>query len=91
MPRKKNRAQRITKLDAISQVEGSESFVLTNGTAGYRCVGVFGSVEAAHAAEAADPPELILLDVGLSACRDQWNTVAEGALSIECGSGAHFL
>jgi DNA-binding NarL/FixJ family response regulator len=39
--------------------------VLINGTAGYCCAGVFGSVEAALAEAPADLPDVILLDLGL--------------------------
>ena len=39
--------------------------VLINGTPGYRCAGAFGSMEDALARAAADPPRVILLDIGL--------------------------
>ncbi|HEV2448140.1 MAG TPA: response regulator transcription factor [Candidatus Sulfopaludibacter sp.] len=39
--------------------------VLINGTPGYRCVGAFGSMEEALAGPAGDPPQVILLDIGL--------------------------
>ncbi len=38
---------------------------LVGGTAGYRCVGAFGSVEEALHAPVAAPPEVILLDIDL--------------------------
>ena len=39
--------------------------VLINGTPGYRCAGVFGSVEAALVDPPPDQPHVILLDLGL--------------------------
>jgi DNA-binding NarL/FixJ family response regulator len=39
--------------------------VLINGTSGYRCAGAFGSMEDALARAAGDPPQVILLDIGL--------------------------
>jgi DNA-binding NarL/FixJ family response regulator len=39
--------------------------VLINGTAGYRCVGAFGSMEEALSIPASAQPQAILLDIGL--------------------------
>lgn len=39
--------------------------VLINGTPGYRCTGAFGSMEDALTRAGGDPPEVILLDIGL--------------------------
>ena len=39
--------------------------VLINGTPGYRCAGAFGSMEEALTRAASDPPQVILLDIGL--------------------------
>jgi DNA-binding NarL/FixJ family response regulator len=39
--------------------------VLINGTSGYRCTGAFGSIEDALTLAASEPPQVILLDIGL--------------------------
>jgi len=39
--------------------------VLINGTPGYRCAGAFGSMEEALTRAASDPPQVVLLDIGL--------------------------
>lgn len=39
--------------------------VLINGTPGYRCTAAFGSMEEVFSGPAADPPQVILLDIGL--------------------------
>lgn len=39
--------------------------VLIDGTPGYRCTGAFGSIEDALTRASSDPPQVILLDIGL--------------------------
>jgi DNA-binding NarL/FixJ family response regulator len=54
---------------------------LIDGTPGYRCTAAFGSLEQAMAARGGDPPDVILLDIGLpgvpgsqgvSSLRERW-------------------
>lgn len=59
--------------------------MLVDGTPGYRCVAVFGSLEQVAAARAGEPPDVVLLDIqlpgvpgshGVGALRERWPQAA---------------
>jgi DNA-binding NarL/FixJ family response regulator len=59
--------------------------LLVDGTPGYRCVAVFGSLEQVAAARAGEPPDVVLLDIqlpgmpgsrGVGSLRERWPRAA---------------